>query len=254
MSIFLVMLRKELLAQWRSYRLLVVVVVLLIFGLTSPLVARLTPELLKLLPEGETIAGLVPPPTTADAVAQYVKNVSQFGVILALLMTVGAVAQEKERGTAALTLVKPVPRLAFLGAKFAALGLTFAIGIAVAGLAAYYYTWILFDALDAWRWAALNGLMLLFVLVYVALTLFCSAASRSQVLAGGLAIGWAILLSALGAIPALREHLPGQLLGWAAELAVGGSEAAWSALAVSCGLVVAAFVGAWGIFARQELW
>ena len=34
-----------------------------------------------------------------DAVTQYIKNIGQFGVILALLLTMGAVAQEKDKGT-----------------------------------------------------------------------------------------------------------------------------------------------------------
>lgn len=251
--IFLVALRKELFEQWRSYRLLVVVAVLLAFGLVSPLTAKLTPELMKLLPNGEEIAKLIPSPTTADAVAQYLKNSSQFGVVLVLLMTMGAVAQEKDKGTAALVLVKPMPRPVFLWAKFVALGVTFIIGIVIAGVACYYYTLILFEALDVPRWLALNGLLLLFVLVYVALTLLCSTVSRSQVVAGGLAFGLVILLGGIGAIPRVGEFLPGQLLAWGAGLVAGSTEAEWPALWVSVGIIAAALVGAWAIFERQEI-
>ncbi len=251
--IFLVALRKELLEQWRSYRLLVVVTVLLAFGLASPLTAKLTPELMKLLPNGAEMAKLIPPPTTADAVAQYLKNSSQFGVILALLMTMGTVAQEKDKGTAALVLVKPMPRAVFLWAKFAALGLTFTIGIALAGLACYYYTLVLFEALDASRWLGLNGLLLLFVLVYAALTLLCSTVGRSQVVAGGLGFGLVILLASVGAIPTVGQYLPGQLLAWGAGLIAGGRETAWPALWVSMGMIVGALGTAWAIFERQEL-
>jgi ABC-2 type transport system permease protein len=251
--IFLVALRKELFEQWRSYRLLVVVVVLLAFGLLSPLAAKFTPELMKLLPNGEQIAKLIPSPTTADAVAQYLKNSSQFGVVLALLMTMGAVAQEKDKGTAALVLVKPMPRIAFLWAKFAALAVTFMIGIMVAGAACYYYTSILFEALDIPHWFALNGLLLLYVLVYVALTLLCSTVSRSQVVAGGLAFGLVFLFAGISAIPSMGELLPGQLLAWGAGLVAGSTKAAWSALWVSVAVIAAALAGAWVIFERQEL-
>lgn len=251
--IFLVALRKELLEQWRSYRLLVVVAVLLAFGMLSPLTAKFTPELMKLLPNGEEIARLIPPPTTADAVAQYLKNTSQFGVILALLMTMGTVAQEKDKGTATLVLVKPMPRPVFLWAKFVALGATFMIGIAIAGVACYYYTLILFEALDVPGWLALNGLLLLFVLVYIALTLLCSTVSRSQVVAGGLAFGLVILLAGVGAVPRIGEFSPGQLLAWGAGLVVGGTEVAWPALWVNVGIIAAALVGSWAIFERQEL-
>jgi len=249
----LVALRKELLEQRRSYRLLVVVAVLVAFGLMSPLTAKFTPEIMKLLPNGEQIAQLIPPPTAAEAVAQYVKNTSQFGIILALLMAMGAVAQEKDKGTAALILVKPMPRYAFLWAKFVGLGLTFTAGIALAAVACYYYTLILFEALPVPEWLALNGLMLLFVLVYLALTLFCSTLSRSQVLAGGLAFGLVVLLASIGAIPQVGEYLPGQLLAWGAGMVAGSQGTAWPALGVSDGIIVAALVGAWAVFERQEL-
>lgn len=251
--IFLVALRKEFFEQWRSYRLLVVVAVLLAFGLLSPLAAKFVPELMKLMPNGKEIARLIPQPTAADAVAQYIKNSSQFGVVLALLMTMGAVAQEKDKGTAAFVLVKPMPRSVFLWAKFAAIGTTFIMGIAIAGAACYYYTLILFQALDVPHWLALNGLLFLFVLVYVALTLLCSTVSRSQVLAGGLAFGLVILLSGTGTIPGVGKFLPGQLLAWGAGLAAGSTGAAWPALWVSVGIIAAALTGAWVIFERQEL-
>src|SRR4030042_3954610 len=104
----LVAFRKEWMENLRSYRLLIVVVVLVFFGLTSPLLAKYTPEISTLFPGGEDIALIIPTPTVWDAVGQYVKNMSQFGIILALLLTMGAVAQEKDKGTAALMLVRPL--------------------------------------------------------------------------------------------------------------------------------------------------
>lgn len=251
--IFLIALRKELLEQWYSYRLLVIIVVLAIFGLFSPLAAKLTPEFVKLLPEGEEIATLIPPPSAADAVVQYSRNLSQFGVILALLMTMGALVQEKDKGTAALMLVKPMSRGAFLWAKFAALGLAFLIGIAIAGMASSYYTLLLFEPLVIPNWVALNGLMLLFLLVYVALTLFCSTVSKSLVVASGLAFGLVVVLTGLGALPKVGEYLPGQLVSWGAGLNSGNGGAAWEALWVGLGMIVTALIGAWVVFERQEL-
>lgn len=254
MRVFWVALRKELLEQWRSYRLVIVGAVLLVFGLASPLLAKYGPEMIRLaLPEGEAILQLIPEPTTADAVSQYLKNISQFGILLAVLMTMGSVAQEKDKGTAALMLVKPLPRLVFLAAKMVALGLTFATGIVLAGIACYYYTMLVFEALSLSAWLALNGLLLLFILVYVALTLLCSTLSKSQVVSGALAFGFLVILSALGAVPRLGDYLPGRLTTWAVGLFSGASGSAWPALAVSVGLIVAALLAAWLIFERQEL-
>lgn len=250
--LFWVALRKELLEQWRSYRLLVVAAVLLAFGLLSPLTAKYTPELIRLLPNGDEIAGLIPPPTMLDAVAQYLKNMSQFIIILALLLTMGAVTQERERGTAAMLLSKPLPRWAFLAAKFVALGLTFAAGLLLAGAGAYYYTWLLFGPLDAGAWLAVNGLLLVYTLVYVALTLLCSVLARSQAAAGGLAFGLLIGLAVLGIIPQIGQYLPGELVNWAARLMSTGASA-WPALGVSLALIAGALAAAWWRFERQEL-
>ncbi|MBC8263308.1 MAG: ABC transporter permease subunit [Anaerolineales bacterium] len=250
---FLAALRKEWLEQWRTHRLLTVGVVLAVFGLLSPLIAKYTPEIIKLIPNGEAIAQLIPTPTAMDAVTQYIKNIGQFGVILALLLTMGAVAQEKDKGTAAMMLVKPLPRATFLVAKFTALALMFTVAIALAGAACYYYTWLLFGALNAPRWLALNGLMLLLVLVHVALTLFCSVAAKSQAAAGGLALCLLFILWLIGSIPGLGEYLPGQLIAWGGGLMAGQVEAFWPALWVSMGIIVVALMGAMFIFERQEL-
>ncbi len=253
MRIFWIVLRKEWLAQWRTYRVLVVGVVLTVCGLLSPLLAKYTPELIKLVPEGEAIARIIPPPTLLDAVTQYLKNMSQFGVILALLLAMGAVAQEKEQGTAAMLLVKPVPRGTFLAAKFAALTLTFALGVALAGVAGYYYTLLLFGALAIGAWLAFNGLLLVYVLVFVALTLLCSVVAKSQVAAGGGAFGFLLLLGLVSAIPGWGTYLPGQLLVWGVGLMAGQTEAFWPALGVSFGIMLVAISAAWRIFETQEL-
>jgi ABC-2 type transport system permease protein len=240
--------------QWRSYRLLIVGVVLLLFGLASPLIAKYGPEILRLaLPEGEELLKLLPPPTVADAVSQYLKNCTQFGVLLAVLMAMGAVALEKDKGTAGLMLTKPIPRSVFLLAKFLALGLTFTAGLILSGFAAYYYTLLLFEPLSLPAWAALNGLLLVFLLVYVALTLMCSTLTESQVVSGGLAFGLIVVLSGLGALPRLGKLMPGQLNTWAGNLLVGSAEPAWAALGVSLGLIVAALIVAWQVLEHQEL-
>ena len=112
---FFIVLRKELMEQWRTKRLLIVAAILTVFGLASPLLAKLTPDLLKAIPDLPAgLAEIIPAPTVVDAVAQYVENMSQFGILLALLMSMGSVAQEKERGTAAMMLTHPVSRLTFL--------------------------------------------------------------------------------------------------------------------------------------------
>jgi ABC-2 type transport system permease protein len=245
--------RKEWLEAWRTYRGLVLVVVLLLFGLTSPVTAKYTPALMKLLPNGEAIARLIPTPTIGDAIGQYVKNVSQFGVVLAFLLAMGSVAQEKERGTAAMMLVKPLSRRTFLLAKFGVLGCLFAIAVTVAGVAGFAYTWLLFGPLDPIKWAALNALMLVYLLVPLALTLLFSVGFRSQAAAGGLGFLAFLVLGILGSIPLVGDYLPARLLAAGAGLVSGQSPSVWPPLATSVAVIAGSLAGAASLFERQEL-
>ena len=106
------LLRKELLEQWRTRRLLVVTVVFVALGIGSPFLARYTPELIQAL-GGVPFEIEFPEPTTLDAIDQFLKNLGQVGILSAILLAMGSVATEKERGTAALLLSKPASRAAY---------------------------------------------------------------------------------------------------------------------------------------------
>ncbi|MFH1523342.1 MAG: ABC transporter permease subunit [Chloroflexota bacterium] len=251
---FMAVFRKEMLEQWRTYRLLIVAAVLAAFGLASPLLAKFTPEMLKAIPDvpAELLAA-IPAPTVADAITQYVKNMSQFGILLALLMTMGVVVQEKERGTAAFFLTRPVSRGTFLLAKFAALTVTFAVSLTIASLGCWYYTYVLFEPLAWGPFLALNGLMLVVFLAYVALSLLGSTIARTQGVAVGLAFFALIVVGGIGSLPRLGDYFPGRLFGWGATLMMDGSGTAWPAFGISLGIIVIALLVACIIFRRQEV-
>jgi len=247
-------LAKEWLEQRRTHRLLIVCLVFVLFGLMSPLLAKFTPEIIKAVPGGEQIALIIPPPTVVDAVTQYIKNMTQFGLILAVLMGMGMVSQEKDKGTAAMMLAKPLDRTAFILAKPVALGISFLAGMILAAVAGYYYTLLLFEALPVGGWLALNGLLLVYFGVYAALTLLASTLNRSILVSGAVAVGFVIVLSLVEIIPAAGKLLTKGLLGWAANLALGvAGEPAWGALAVCLGLIAAALTASVLIFRRQEI-
>lgn len=246
---------KELLEQWRSQRLLIVAAVLAVFGLLGPLSARYMPELLSGMPGvPEGLAEILPTPDAAMAVTEYLDNVVQFGVVLALLAPMGAVAGEKSSGTAALTLSKPVSRAVFLAAKLLAHALTFALGVLAAALAGYYYTGVLFTWLPLADFAALNLLVWLYLMVWVSITLMTSTLGRSQLAAAGGAFGLLLVIGLLGGLPQLTPWLPGALIGWARGLGTGGAaDPAWGALGVSAAVIAAAQLIAWASLRRQEL-
>jgi len=251
--IFLAVVRKELMEGWRTRRWVVAVAVFLFFGFLSPLSAKLLPELLEILGDTGGVVFTVPPPTVGDALLQYVKNMSQFGALLAVLLAMGSLAQEKERGTAVMVLSKPISRRDFLLAKFVALTLVFGLCLALAGLACYYYTVVLFEGVGESRFAEMNLLLGLFVEFYLAVTLLGSTVTRSQVAAGGLGLAAVFVVAVLGALPRIGDYMPTALLEWARTLMAGTGEPAWGAAAVSLGVILACLGTALVVFERQEL-
>jgi ABC-2 type transport system permease protein len=250
---FLTALHKEFLEQRRTRKFLIALVVLALFGMTSPLLAKMTPQLMTMVPGGEAFVGLIPEPTINDAVAQYIKNVTQFGILLALVFSMGAVAVEKDKGTAAMILSKPMPRGSFLLAKFSSLTLTFIIAVAVAGIAAYYYTYFLFGKLNLLNWLILNGLVILYLLVYVAITLLYSTLTRTQYVAIALSFGTMIFLGILGSLPGFGVNLPDSLISNASLLMSGYPVTNWTGLWVSLGIIIVSLTTAWMAFRKQEL-
>lgn len=253
---FIVLLGKELREQARTHRFLATILVFVAFaGLLSPIVAKVMPELFENLPTGtgQTISIQMPEPTASDAIAQFLKNLTQTGVIVLILVVMGTVAQERERGTAVTVLSKPVSRLSFLMAKFTALTLMLAFSLVLSALACWYYTLVLFGALDAMVFLKVSLLAALYLWTILAVTFLCSTLFKSQVAAGGLAVGLYALLSVLSVVPQAKPYLPAALVDGAGKLALGHSADLGWAVVTSLIVVLACLVVADWTFERREL-
>jgi len=218
LSVFWIAFLKEIRQLWRTKRLLVMAAVFLVFGMGSPLIAKFTPLAFSSIEGLDAFAEMIPEPTAGDALAQYTKNLSQFGFLLAVVMAMGVVVGEKERGVAAMIMSKPMPRWAFLGSKLAAQAVMYLAGFILAGIGAYYYTLFLFGPLALGDYVLLNGLMFIWLMVFVALSLLGSTLAGSTVAAGGIGLGLSVLMLLAGTIPGFGMLMPNGLLGWATQL------------------------------------
>jgi ABC-2 type transport system permease protein len=254
-SVFVTALRKELVLQWRTRRFLVVMAVFVLFGLTSPVVAKYTPEIIKSMAGAAQFANLIPTPTIADAMAQYVKNLTQFGFMLAVLLGMNAVAGEKESGTAAMILSKPMPRWAFVVSKFSAQSLVYASAFLVAGLGAYYYTYLMFGAFDALKFLGINLLLLLWLLTFVGAALLGSVIGNSVAAAAGIGLGLSVAFMLAGTIPQYGTLMPGGLMAWASALGAqtGAVSPNGGAVAGSVVLIILCLLWSVALFERQEI-
>ena len=109
--------RKEWLESWRTLRTPIVGGLFVLVGLTSPLLAKYLPEIIKAAGGDQFPTGDIPTPVLADAVSQLWKNLAQFGAFAAIILAMGSVSGELDRGTAAFVLSKTASRGAFLAAK-----------------------------------------------------------------------------------------------------------------------------------------
>ncbi|HET7645770.1 MAG TPA: ABC transporter permease subunit [Candidatus Limnocylindria bacterium] len=248
------LLGKELLEQWRTKRLLVVTIVFVMLGIGSAFLARYTAELIQAV-GGVPFEIELPEPTLADAVTQFLKNLGQAGILTAILLAMGSVATEKERGTAALLLSKPASRAAYLASKLVAIATTLTIGMVLASIAGYVYTALLFEPPDAAGWAGMTALLLLSLLAYAALTFLGSTLTRSAVAAAAIGVAGMIVLAMVAAVPSIAPYLPAGISGApAAAIALGTDPGPLlGPIAANVGLVVALAALGWVVFRRQEL-
>jgi ABC-2 type transport system permease protein len=251
-----ILFRKELLESWRTYRLAVIGVLFLFVGLSSPLLAKFLPDILKAA-GGDQFGGLaIPTPTASDAVDQLWKNLAQFGAFAAIILAMGAVATEKDRGTAAFVLSKTASRGAFLGAKVAAIAVVLGVATVLASTVGWIYTAILFEPPSVLAWIGMGLLAWLGLGAWAAITFLGSTVTGSAAGAAGIGVVAWLVLSIVSAIPTIGAYTPGGLAAPAVAVATGGTVAAGDiAIPVASTILLITLclaASAWS-FRRQEL-
>lgn len=248
----LLLMRKDLLQGWRTFRLPALVLTAVFFGLLEPLTARYMPELLSLLAqELPGLAEIIPPMGPPEALASYLGDLTQIGALVLIIIAMGSIALERERGIAAWVLTRPVSRTAYLWSKYLSQAAGLAVALLCGGVLAVAYTGTLFGSVPAAgaAWAIFfTGIFLLLVL---AVTVAASAFLRSQLAAGGVGLAFLFLIwlpeLLFGGFEIVR-YFPHVLSGRAAGLLAGTLE--WSYF-VPAALVTIALSG--GIVALSAL-
>ncbi|NLT73564.1 MAG: ABC transporter permease subunit [Chloroflexi bacterium] len=248
------LLAKEWLELVRSRRLLVLCVVLLFFGILSPLTARYMGDIFAMM--SESMQGIViqlPEPSIHEAIVQYLANFSENYPLAIILVAMACIVAERERGTLAMVLARPVIRWQIVLSKYLALLGMLLIALALGGLGALYYSIILFGGPAFVDFLLLNLAGALYLSVILALTVLASTLARSTVAAGALSLGFWLTLSLVGSLPGLRGWLPPALVTQAAELGLGSRPDVWQAALVALTFIGVALAGACLALQRQEL-
>lgn len=138
MSQWIAFTKKELMESARTYKLLIILSVFIMFGIVNPVTAKLLPDLLaSLMDDGVQI--ILQDPTPIDAWAQFYKNMAT-QLILFVIMYSGIVSNELEKGTLVHLVTKGLSRKTIILSKYTVLILIWTIAYWICFGTTYVYT------------------------------------------------------------------------------------------------------------------
>lgn len=232
---------RELRQSWRSFRLPAFYLTLLFLAIMDPLTTRYMGEILERFAQGMTI--IVPPPSAEQALATFIGDIVEIGLLVVIAITMGSVAGEKVSGVTAFMVTKPVSRRAYISAKLAVLGGAVAGGIATSVLLAWLYTWSLIGPVPGPR-VALAALSIgLYAELIMAATFSASMVLPGTLSAGAAGLGTMVVLGVTGAVlgaSGIGPYLPSALMRNASLLLAGTTEAGAASLLLKPGLTAVA--------------
>jgi ABC-2 type transport system permease protein len=253
-SAFSTFLGKERRETLRTWRLWVLPGILLFLALSSPVITKLTPALLRATAASQPgVVIRLPPPTARDAYLQFMGNLGQLVIIAVIITGAATISAESRAGTAVLVLTKPISRAGFVIAK-AISQLAVLVCATVVGVAVCIATTIaLFGAGPVAPFIEAAALWLAFAAMILMLMVLLSAAMKSQAPAAGAGIGlWISLLFCTG-LPLVRDHSPAGLMA-ANDAALRSRDVALLWPLATTALAAAVFLaGAIWFFGRREL-
>lgn len=252
MTGFSVWLQKELLEIRSTWRLWVLPILFLIFAVVSPVLAEVTPAILKSFASEEpgTVITL-PDPVPADALRQWGQSLSQIVLFAVIIATAGIVSTELRTGTASLVLVKPLSRRAFVLAKALAQGI-FLTALTILGTAVCaIVTQLIFGEVPLADLVRTSAIWLLLVLVFIAMMVLLSTLLASQAGAAGAGIASFFALSIAALWRPLRDYSVAGLIPAIDEAAIG--QAPDILIPVMSGIVLVALLLAFAAYRLERM-
>jgi len=249
------LLEKEIIEAWRTHRVVMVCALYVVLGIASPLIIRYLPELQTLFGSVNEELGLGEL-GLADAIDLLTRDLVQFGSIAAVLLAMGSVAGERDRGTLGLVVSKPVSRTAVLASKFVAIAMVLGLATFLGVLATFLYSSLLFAPTDPIAWLQVAMLLLLAVLVPAAITFLGSVLLGSSLAAAAFGIAGLVVLSLGSTLPTANPWFSSGLAEIARAVPVEGVGPDLDAprtIMVSLGIVAVSLIAAWARFRRADV-
>ena len=174
---YIAFVKKEFMENIRTFKLMILFIVFFIYGMISPLLAKLMPEIMRSV-DMQGLTMVIPDPVIMDAYAQFYKNVSQTGLLVLVLIFGGMLTNEISRGTLVNVLTKGLSRKNVIFAKFTVAVMLWTASLLIAFVTDLGYTVYLFP--DETVYNAIPALLALwlFGIFLIALIIFSSTLVR----------------------------------------------------------------------------
>jgi len=249
------MFKKEILEIIRSKKLLILIILFGFISISSPIIAKLIPVLLKSLPETPGLVINLPTPTWKDAIDQLAKNLGQIGMVVIIFVFAGSIADEKVKRTLEMVLPKPIKRSAFILSKYFASIVAVKVIFILSMVVFYFYTFSLLGSFSILHFIWLSLFLLIYLILILSLSLFFSTISSSQIAA----VGFTFLTEVVFAMiivyfKKLAKYSPDYVLSHYQELMANGNVSDFLPGALIAILIILIFVGlSVQFFNRQEV-
>lgn len=241
----------------RTWRVWVLPAVLVFFAATGPVITRFTKDILAAA-LGVDQAGAIPlpDPTASEAYAQWTSDLTQIVVLVVVVLAAGAINSEVRSGVAALILVKPASRAAYVLSHALVLIAFVALAALLGAVVSWLVTTVVFGPAPLGPLLGATAIWVVLAVVLISAALLASVAFDAFAGAAGIGIGVFFLLALLGIVPQLAEYTPAGLIPLTNAIAAGTQDpdqtlwwpVASGVLCASVLLAVAALM-----FRRREL-
>ena len=254
LSTLLILSKKDLVEQWRTKKILILTIIFLFVAISSPIMAKLLPEIMKSV----SVPGMVislPLPTYLDAIDQYIKNIGQIALLVIIFIVAGAISDEKSRKTLEILLTKPISRAAFVLSKFKSYFISVSAIFTLCSIIFYCYTTSILGGFNLINFVIMAALVLFYTLMIMSLTILASTIVKNSIIAGGIGFfSYIIFGTIFSLIECLKPYSPGMIFEIYGDVVKSGwtNDLIWP-LIITAAVIFASAISAILIFRRQEI-
>lgn len=252
---FSVLLKKEFLECWRSFKFLWIPLVFVFLGVSDPLLNYYLEDILAAvgnMPEGFQM--VLPELKPADLLLASTGQFQLIGLIVLITAFIGTISRERQNGTATLLYVRPVSASAMFMSKWVMASIVGIVSASFGYAGSMYYTSILYGTVPVSDFVAMLSTYYVWIVFVMAITVAMSAAFKT-----GVAAAIAIVIVPIGllfdsVIGSFWAWTPWKLANYGVEFVAGTVDTGDYRITLIITLVLVVTFMLFGIWSTKRNW